>query len=72
MSSGSGRAKGRGFSERNPIILQRGRRAPKRVTSHQAIVRLLLRMDRTKKAYVELRKIGLVTKSELKWAVAVW
>jgi hypothetical protein len=54
----------------NPLALTRS--GSTRMTTHQAVVRLVARMERNKKAIVRIRKVGWWNKSELMRRLEIW
>jgi hypothetical protein len=54
----------------NKLALVRNRSS--RITSHQAVLRLVIKMERKKRWYVELRKIGGWHISDLQKQLGVW
>jgi len=55
---------------RNVLALVRNK--AHRLTSHQAVVRLIVKLERRKRFFVELRKIGGWHVSDLQKQLEVW
>jgi len=56
--------------ERNLLVLVRNRSY--RTTSHQAVLRLIVKLERRKRWFVELRRIGGWHISDLQRELGVW